>query len=95
MRGRTAPEFFFRARHAELLSLSRTVALSNAFESATPRFKLQHVKRDVAEGKQSDLLYVARFTIDDEWELRADCGSISIDPTSAVLSEKRARLSFF
>jgi hypothetical protein len=84
-----------RARHAKLLSLSRTVALSNAFKGATPHFKPQHVKRDVAEGKQSNLRYVARFRIDDERELRADCGSIGIDPTSAVLSEKRAWLSFF
>ena len=84
-----------RARHAKLLSRSRTVALSNAFEGATPDFKPQHVKRDVAEGKQSNLRYVARFTIDDERELRADCGSIGIDLASAVLSEKRAWLSFF
>jgi hypothetical protein len=84
-----------RGRTAKLLSLSRTVALSNAFKGATPDFKPQHVKRGATEGKQSNLRYVARFTIDDERELRADCGSIGIDLASALLSEKRARLSFF
>jgi len=95
MRGLTAPEFDVRARQAKLLSLLQAVALSNAFEGATPHFKPQHVERDVAEWKQSNLRYVVRFTIDDERELRADCRSIGVDLASAVLSEKRARLSFF
>src|ERR1035437_5035962 len=97
IRGSNAPRLTSEivALIAKLLSLCRTVALSNAFKGATPHFKPQHVKRDVAEGKQSNLRYVARFTIDDERELRAACGSMGIDRALAVLSEKRAWLSFF